>query len=150
MCSPGAAPIIAATRRFQLRLSPSHSYHPTFSAGGVSAVHQPGGLLSSNGYGRCDMAGNVWQLCWYGTDATWFANVGATHSDPGAGGYHFGFESVEGGAWYDYAGYARCCHRGLQYPSNARSQRCRLPLHEGALASQQRITGLAGQGLNQH
>ena len=98
---------------FSYDLSPSHSYHPTFSAGGYQPFTSPAGYFPSNGYGRCDMAGNVWQLCWYWYDATWFANVGATHSDPrGPEATTSGSRVLKGGAWYDYAGYARCCHRG--------------------------------------
>ncbi len=97
-------------------LSLANTYHPDFSAGGIQPYTSPAGYFPPNGYGICDMAGNVWQWCWDWYDPAWYAGVGATQSDPRGPEAASGSRVLKGGSWYDYADYARCSYRGYNIP----------------------------------
>ena len=70
----------------------------------------PVGSFAANGYGLCDMAGNVWQWCWdwHGTTYT-----GGTNPHGASTGTD---RALRGGAWYYWAYYARCANRGHNTP----------------------------------
>ncbi len=65
----------------------SSGYHPSYDTEWPQT--SPCGAFSGNGYGLCDMAGNVWEWC----------------NDPNGSG-----RMVRGGSWRDSASYARCGH----------------------------------------
>jgi formylglycine-generating enzyme len=95
-------------------LSTSHYYHPNFSADNVQPYTSPAGYFPPNGYGLCDMSGNVWQWCWDWFDSTWYANLGATQNDTrGPDASPAGSRVLKGGSWYDYASWGRCSYRGF-------------------------------------
>lgn len=80
-------------------------YNYVFEYGGQPYT-SPAGYFSPNGYGLCDMAGNVAEWCWdwYGTPY-----VGGTDPHGPASGPN---RVTRGGDWQDYASAARCASRG--------------------------------------
>lgn len=102
--------------------STANTNHPTFSTEGWPYT-SPAGYFAPNGFGLCDMAGNVWQWCWDWYDAAWLSNVGAAQNDPrGPVTDSSGSRVLRGGSWYDYASYTRCSYRGYNIsPSDAYS-----------------------------
>ena len=71
--------------------STTRGYHPLYDEGGHPHT-SPVGSFSSNGYGLCDMSGNVWEWCNTESDLPW------------------GYRNLRGGSWYHYADSARCGH----------------------------------------
>jgi formylglycine-generating enzyme required for sulfatase activity len=73
--------------------SPTRGVHPTYAIGSFPYT-SPTNAFSANGYGLCDMTGNVWEWCY-----DWF---------PGKIGTD---RVLHGGSWFNTANYGRMVHR---------------------------------------
>jgi formylglycine-generating enzyme required for sulfatase activity len=91
-------------------ISPTRGYHPAWNDG-IWPYTSPVGSFPANGYGLCDMAGNVWEWCndWYGG---YSAGSQSNPIGPTTGSYRV----LRGGGWYGIADYCRVANRNYNYP----------------------------------
>ncbi len=88
-----------------------NGYNSIGSVGGTSPATSPTGSFAANGYGLCDMAGNVWEWCWdsYGVYTS------SSQTDP-RGPASFGSRVYRGGGWGHVAYYCRTANRNGDSP----------------------------------
>ncbi len=79
---------------------------------GAEPYTSPVGYFEANGYGLCDMAGNVFEWCW-----DWYGTSYAGGSDPHGPANGSG-RVVRGGYWEGPANFARCADRFFLSPNN--------------------------------
>lgn len=91
-------------------INPTSGYHPAFATNGVPYT-SPVGYFAVNGYGLCDMVGNVWEWCWDVFDENWYSSGGATQNDTRGSDGVYAFRVVRGGSCANGADVARCAFR---------------------------------------
>ena len=99
-----------SSNSYSYDISPTRGYHPTWNDG-IMPYTSPVGSFPANGYGLCDMAGNVWEWCndWY--SHTYYSSSPIySPTGPVNGSYRV----VRGGGWdgTTVAHYCRVSNRG--------------------------------------
>jgi formylglycine-generating enzyme required for sulfatase activity len=92
-------------------LSNGEGFHDTYETNGVPYT-SPAGSFPPNGYGLCDMAGDVKEWCWDLFDATYYAWSAPTNP---RGPFSGSTRVLRGGAWNTYA---RDCRVAARYHYN--------------------------------
>jgi formylglycine-generating enzyme required for sulfatase activity len=96
---------------FAYDLAPHMGYDPAFDDE-VVPYTSPVGSFAANGYGLCDMAGNVQEWCW-----DWYGTPYAGGTDP-TGPASGTNRVIRGGLWFQYAILCRCANRTYVVPGN--------------------------------
>jgi len=117
---------VGDTSGFSYDLGPNGS-NAAFTSGGQPYT-SPVGYFAANGYGLCDMAGNVDEFCWdwYGTGLNGADDYVANSTDP-HGPATGSSRVLRGGSWVNQAGNMRCASRhffGPGSPENNFGFRC--------------------------
>jgi formylglycine-generating enzyme required for sulfatase activity len=87
--------------------SPTTGFHPSYSVG-AEPYTSPVGSFGANGYGLCDMAGNVSEWCWDWYAADYYAqSPAADPTGPAVGAAR----TARGGSWVASALLCRIPHR---------------------------------------
>ena len=94
-------------------VSPTRDYHPSWNDG-IEPYTAPVGSFPANGYGLCDMAGNVWQWCndWYSS-----SYYSSTPQDNPTGPASGNYRVMRGGAWSSSAYACRVSNRSSYNPT---------------------------------
>ncbi len=103
-------------------LATAVGFDPAFNYG-VYPYTSPVGYFAPNGYGLCDMAGNIFQWCWDWQDNTWYGTAGATQNDTrGPASSPNDYHVLRGGSWHDGAPFwTRCADRFYDVPHDVNS-----------------------------
>ena len=114
-------------------------YHPAYNDG-VSPYTSPAGSFAANGYGLCDMAGNVFEWCW-----DWYGSYSsASQTDPRGPTSGGSVRVFRGGSWDGDAFGCRTAYRYNYYPAygnNSSGFRSVLPSNQCASGGGQRSEG---------
>jgi formylglycine-generating enzyme required for sulfatase activity len=93
-------------------ISPTRGYHPAWNDG-VYPFTSPVGSFSANGYGLCDMTGNVWE---WGND--WYGSYSSSPQTNPTGPTSGSYRVLRGGSWYGLVSYyCRVAFRGYYFPN---------------------------------
>ena len=90
-------------------VNPTSGFDTSFTGGGQPYT-SPVGSFAPNGYGLCDMAGNVFEWCWDWYDAAYYSSSPGTDPRGPASGPD-GYRVSRGGSWNLYAYHVRCAMR---------------------------------------
>ncbi len=96
---------------------PSEVYDHTLSSGTNPNYENtaPVGSFWANGYGLCDMSGNVYELCWDLFDPNYYSSSPANNpTGPGSGAYRV----MRGGSWGFSATHCRVSYRNAYAPKD--------------------------------
>jgi len=89
-------------------VSPTTGYHPVYGESSSQV-----GSFNSNGYGLCDMTGNLWELCWDWSSSTYYSSSPSNNpTGPASGSYRI----KRGGGWINGASYCRVARRNNYDP----------------------------------
>jgi formylglycine-generating enzyme len=90
-------------------------FNPTWNSDGLQPFTSPVGSFPANGYGLCDVAGNVYQWCndWYGS-YSYSPSPQANPTGPTSGMYRI----LRGGSWFESAYIGRVSNRLYGRPVN--------------------------------
>jgi PKD repeat protein len=92
-------------------ISPTQGYHPSFQAGGFPWT-SPVGYFPTNGYGLCEMAGNVEEWCW-DRGGLYSSSAQTDPRGPSSGSNRMS----RGGFWGGRADYCRTASRDYGPPT---------------------------------
>jgi formylglycine-generating enzyme required for sulfatase activity len=103
---------VSGAPSFSYDLAPTSGYDPAFNDG-VYPYTSPVGSFAANGYGLCDMAGNLFEWYWdlYGTPYCQPTNNNPTEPATGSN------RVVRGSLILSFANSARCAYRDYYVPS---------------------------------
>jgi formylglycine-generating enzyme len=95
-------------------LNPTRGHHPTYKIGEFPHT-SPGCSFAPNGYGLCDVSGNVSEWCWDWYESSYYSNSPEISPTGPASGT---LRVRRGGDWHGYADQCRVYSRGNFYPDS--------------------------------